>query len=503
MPAGSHQPRATDLREAGIRALGDAHLRAALGHLATVIGGRRRAAVGSVEDWEELRERARAIKDETLARLDSFLEVFADNAKRAGAHVHWARDAREAADIVLGVLRAARASRVVKSKSMATEEIHLNAALDAAGIHPLETDLGEWIIQLAGETPSHIVVPAIHKSRREIAELFSAKLGTPITDDVGELTRTARRVLREHFAAADAGISGVNFGVAETGTILVLENEGNARMTTSVPRVHIAVMGIEKVVPRLEDLEVFLELLPRSGTGQRLTAYQSLITGVKRTLDGEGPVAVHIVLLDNGRSRLLREPLTRQALACIRCGACLNACPVYRQIGGHAYGSVYPGPIGAIVTPMLGSLRAGAQLPYASSLCAACREVCPVKIDIPALLLRLRAEVVEGTTSGTAAQRGPVKRAPLERFAFRAFAWVASSPARYTWAARLGRLGQRVLVENGRIGLASGLLGRLVPPLGAWTAARDLRPLAPRSFRELWRDGDVADAAPARAEDRR
>ena len=277
--------------------------------------------------------------------------------------------------------------------------------------------------------------------------------------------------------------------MAETGTILILENEGNARLTTSLPRTHIAVMGIEKVIPRLTDLDVFLKLLPRSGTGQRLTAYQSLITGTKRRPEDEGPEELHIVLLDNGRSRMLAHPVTRQSLACIRCGACLNACPVYQQVGGHAYGSVYPGPIGAVLTPQLSGLKSSAQLPYASSLCGACREVCPVKIDIPELLLHLRAEVTEGTAAGTAGQRGPVKHQPLERFAFNLYARAWSSPALYEWGGRLARLLQPLVVRGGRIGKIGGLLARLAPPLAAWTEWRDAPPLAPRSFREQWRDG--------------
>ena len=470
------------------QALTDPQLRGALRNLANTFGERRKIAITTVNDWEGLRESARAIKDETLAHLDKYLEAFADNAERAGAQVHWARDAAEACQIVLRLLREREATRVVKSKSMATEEIHLNAALEAEGLSPVETDLGEWIIQLACETPSHIVVPAIHKSKRQIAELFTEKVGIEPTDDVAVLTRTARRILRQRFAEAEAGISGVNFGVAETGTILILENEGNARLTTSLPRMHIAVMGIEKIIPRLVDLDVFLKLLPRSGTGQRLTSYQSLITGVKRSLDDEGPEEMHIVLMDNGRSRMLGHPVTRQSLACIRCGACLNACPVYQQIGGHAYGSVYPGPIGAVITPQLTGIKSAAQLPYASSLCGACREVCPVKIDIPELLLHLRAEIVEGTMSGTADQKGPVKRKLMERLAFRLYTFAWSSPTLYEWGTRVARLMQRPVVRDGRIGRVSGLVARLAPPLGAWTAWRDLRPVAPRSFREEWRD---------------
>jgi L-lactate dehydrogenase complex protein LldF len=459
------------------RALGDAQLRGALRNLATVFGDRRKAAIATVDDWEGLRERARAIKDETLAHLDHYLEAFADNAERAGARVHWARDGREACEIVVRLLRERDAARVVKSKSMATEEIHLNAALEASGIAPVETDLGEWIIQLARETPSHIVVPAIHKTRRQISELFVAEVGIEPTDDVAELTGAARRILRERFAEADVGISGVNFGVAETGTILILENEGNARLTTSLPRTHVAVMGIEKIVPRLADLDVFLKLLPRSGTGQHLTSYQSLITGTKRSPEDEGPDEVHIVLMDNGRSAMLRHPVTRQSLACIRCGACLNACPVYQQVGGHAYGSVYPGPIGAIITPQLIGIERASKLPYASSLCGACRDVCPVKIDIPEILLHLRADVAERTA----------KRPRAERLIFRLYALAWSRRWSYELSGRVGRLLQRLAVRDGRIGRVGGLLARLVPPLGAWTSGRDARPLAPRSFRDEWR----------------
>ncbi len=469
-------------------ALQDPQLRGALRNLATTIGERRKVAITTVDDWEGLRERARAIKEETLAHLDQYLEEFADNAERAGAQVHWARDAKEACAIVIRLIEERHASHVVKSKSMATEEIHLNAALEARGLEPIETDLGEWIIQLAHETPSHIVVPAIHKSKGQIAELFVEKVGIELTDDVGVLTQTARRILRQRFAEAEVGISGVNFGVAETGTMLILENEGNVRLTTSLPRTHIAVMGIEKVIPRFTDLDVFLKLLPRSGTGQRLTAYQSLITGTKRNAGDEGPEEVHIVLMDNGRSRMLSHPVTRQSLACIRCGACLNACPVYQQVGGHAYGSVYPGPIGAVITPQLIGIGKAAQLPYASSLCGACREVCPVKIDIPELLLHLRAEVTEGTASGTADQKGPVKRKLIERLAFRLFAFAASSPTLYEWGARIARVLQRPAVRDGRIGKAGGFVAKLAPPLAAWTEWRDAPPLAPRSFREQWRD---------------
>src|SRR5882724_5506808 len=401
----------TETFDANARAaLNDVQLRGALRNATSLFGKRRLAAANSLPDWEDLRTQARSIKDHTLLNLEKYLDEFTANAEAAGAQIHWARDAAEANSIVCRLAQERKVRLIVKSKSMTTEEIHLNAALEAAGVEALETDLGEYIIQLAGETPSHIIAPAIHKTRHQIADLFVEKLGIAPTDDIPTLTITARRVLREKFGAADIGVSGVNFGVAETGTILILENEGNIRLTTSLPKTHIAVMGIEKVIPTFADLEVFLKLLPRSGTGQHLTAYQSLITGTKRSPGQEGPDELHIVLLDNGRSKMLAHRITRQSLACIRCGACLNACPVYQQIGGHAYGSVYPGPIGAVITPQLFGLAKAAQLPYASSLCGACREVCPVKIDIPELLLYLRAEIKGKSGAGSQESGGSDRR---------------------------------------------------------------------------------------------
>ncbi|PYS98247.1 MAG: iron-sulfur cluster-binding protein [Acidobacteria bacterium] len=464
-------------------ALADPVLHGALRNLADSFVVRRRNAIASAGDWEDLRERARSIKDETLLHLDEYLERFTENAEKAGSTIHWARDGKEACEIVLGLVRAQNANMVVKAKSMAGEEIHLNEALEAAGIEPVETDLGEWIIQLAGETPSHIVVPAIHKTKQQIADLFVEKVGIEKTDNVDVLTQTARRILRQRFAEAQVGISGVNFGVAETGTILILENEGNIRLTTSLTKTHIAVMGIEKVIPKFADLDVFLKLLPRSGTGQRLTAYQSLITGVKNNADDIGPDELHIVMLDNGRSRMLAHPLTRQSLACIRCGACLNACPVYQQIGGHAYGSVYPGPIGAVITPQLFGLSKAKQLPYASSLCGACREVCPVKIDIPALLLHLRSEIAEGSTR----ESQPTRKLG-ESIAFRMYSRIWSRSGTYALSIRAARLAQRFVARNGKIGKVSGMLALLVPPLGAWTERRDAPVVAPKSFREMWRE---------------
>jgi L-lactate dehydrogenase complex protein LldF len=465
-------------------ALRDTQLRGALDNLVKTFGDRRKEVIKTVDDWEGLRNEARRIKDETLLNLDRYLEQFTGNAEKAGAVIHWARDGREACGIILDLIDAHDATNVVKSKSMATEEIHLNHALEAEGVNPVETDLGEWIIQLANETPSHIVVPAIHKTKGQIADLFVEKTGIEKTDDVDVLTNTARKVLRSRFAEAEVGISGVNFGVAETGTILILENEGNIRLTTSLPKIHIALMGIEKVIPRFADLDVFLKLLPRSGTGQRLTTYQSLITGTKRERDDEGPDEVHIILMDNGRSRMLAHPVTRQSLACIRCGACLNACPVYQQIGGHAYGAVYPGPIGAVITPQLIGLKKTKQLPYASSLCGACREVCPVKIDIPALLLHLRAEIVDGESDGISAET-QVKKKLGERAAFAMYSFLWRRPRLYSFGARLSRAFQNTIVKNGKA--RSGFSG-LVPPLGAWTQWRDAPAIAPKTFREIWNE---------------
>jgi L-lactate dehydrogenase complex protein LldF len=465
-------------------ALRDTQLRGALDNLVKTFGDRRKEVIKTVDDWEGLRNEARRIKDETLLNLDRYLEQFTGNAEKAGAVIHWARDGREACGIILDLIDAHDATNVVKSKSMATEEIHLNHALEAEGVNPVETDLGEWIIQLANETPSHIVVPAIHKTKGQIADLFVEKTGIEKTDDVDVLTNTARKVLRSRFAEAEVGISGVNFGVAETGTILIIENEGNIRLTTSLPKIHIALMGIEKVIPRFADLDVFLKLLPRSGTGQRLTTYQSLITGTKRERDDEGPDEVHIILMDNGRSRMLAHPVTRQSLACIRCGACLNACPVYQQIGGHAYGAVYPGPIGAVITPQLIGLKKTKQLPYASSLCGACREVCPVKIDIPALLLHLRAEIVDGESDGISAET-QVKKKLGERAAFAMYSFLWRRPRLYSFGARLSRAFQNTIVKNGKA--RSGFSG-LVPPLGAWTQWRDAPAIAPKTFREIWKE---------------
>ena len=455
-------------------ALLDQPLQSALRNATKKFVDNRYSAMIQIDDWEDRRQRANAIKRETIDHLDKYLEQFTGNVEKVGGVVHWARDAVEACQIVTDIVKSNGNNLVVKSKSMATEEINLNHALEAAGIDPVETDLGEWIIQLAHETPSHIIAPAIHKSRGQIAELFSKVLGVDYTDDVKRLTAIARERLREKFAHAGVGVSGVNFGVAETGTICIVENEGNARMSTSLPKIHIAVMGIEKIIPNLTDLALFLSLLPRSATGQKLSSYTSFLTGKKQRAEDEGPDEFHLIMLDNGRTEILADAVQRSSLYCIRCGACLNACPVYQRVGGHAYGWVYSGPIGALLTPQFIGMERGKQLPYASSLCGACKDVCPVKINIPDLLLDLRSKATNKETNH--------KRPPLaERLSMKAFRFAMQRPWIYNLGARIGRLLQLAVVKNGRISEFP------LPPFSNWTMNRDFPALAPQSFRERWK----------------
>ncbi len=455
----------TTFPHAAAEALQDETLRRNLFHATRTIRAKREAVVAELTDWEELREAGRAIKQRTLEHLDEYLIEFESAVASVGGHVHWARDAAEANRAVGNIVRAHGATEAVKVKSLATDEIGLNDALAADGIHALETDLAELILQLDGDWSSHILVPAIHRNRTEIRDLFRRTIAGPaLGDDPRELAEAARVYLRERFLRAPVGISGANFGVAETGTVVVVESEGNGRMCTTLPPVLITVMGIEKLLPRFEDLEVFMQLLPRSSTGERMNPYTSLWTGVT---DDDGPDEFHVILLDNGRTNVLADAVGRQTLACIRCSACLNVCPVYERTGGHAYGSVYPGPIGAILTPQLHDLRGGStSLPYASSLCGACYEVCPVKIDIPQVLVHLRGRVVEQT-----------RRVAPERVAFERLAAIFGDRRRYERTQRLAR--SRTL---------TALASRLPGPLHAWTTARDLPPVPERTFREWWRE---------------
>ena len=355
----------------------------------------RENAARATDDWEEMRDRARAIKAHTMDNLDLYLEQVEANVRASGGQVFFAEHAEDANRYVLDLARDRGVRSVIKGKSMISEEMGLNERLEKAGVEAVETDLGEYLIQLKGETPFHIIAPAIHMSKEDASAVLHEKLGVPRHQEISDIAGEARRQLRVKFVHADMGITGVNFVVAETGTVVLVTNEGNGRMCTSMPRVHVAIMGMEKIIPRMEDLGVFLRLLIRSATGQRLSSYVTTINGPRRPDEADGPEEMHLVIVDNGRSRMLADPQLREALYCLRCGACLNACPVYRKVGGHAYGWVYSGPIGAVVSPMLTNISDAKDLPYASSLCGACREVCPVKINIPRMLLYLRSEISE------------------------------------------------------------------------------------------------------------
>ncbi len=463
--------------EAAHEAVRNDTLRANLRHATHTIRDKRAVAVAELDDWTELREAGKQIKEHTLSRLDHYLVQLEESVTAAGGTVHWAADAEEANRIVADLVKATgegdtEKREVVKVKSMATQEIGLNEALEAEGIAAYETDLAELIVQLGEDRPSHILVPAIHRNRGEIRDIFRSEMekwgrAAPenLTDSPAELAEAARLHLREKFLRAEVGISGANFMVAETGTMVVVESEGNGRMCLTLPETLISVVGIEKIVPTWRDLEVFLQTLPRSSTAERMNPYTSMWTG---TTDADGPKAFHLVLLDNGRTDTLADEVGRQALRCIRCSACLNVCPVYERAGGHAYGSVYPGPIGAILTPQLRGTASeiDASLPYASSLCGACYDVCPVAIDIPEVLVHLREKVAE--------QGGPGHR--LEKAAIKAAGWVLDHPA-------VLAAGERVAAKTRR------LHPKKLPGPGAsqWTDSRDLPEMPAEPFRDWWK----------------
>ena len=454
------------------KALGDAQLRRNLGNATATIRAKRIAAVAEVEDWAQLRAAGAAIKDDVLANLAGYLVQLEEQVTAHGGTVHWARDANEANRIVTSLVQATGAREVVKVKSMATVEIGLNEALDQAGIAAWETDLAELIIQLGHDRASHILVPAIHRNRAEIREIFLREMegvDPQLSDDPAALAEAARRHLRAKFLRAEVAISGANFAVAETGTLAVVESEGNGRMCLTLPRTLITVMGIEKLLPTWRDLEVFLQLLPRSSTAERMNPYTSMWTGA---VEGQ---LFHLVLLDNGRTATLADPRGRAALRCIRCSACLNVCPVYERTGGHAYGSVYPGPIGAVLSPQLTGTQDNPSLPFASTLCGACFDACPVAIDIPSMLVHLRSRVVDDKRD---AHRLPTPEAA----AMKAAAWAMADSRRWTRTLRLARLG-RIL------GHRTGRIRRLPPPLSAWTDARDAPRPPAQTFRDWWSDG--------------
>jgi L-lactate dehydrogenase complex protein LldF len=457
-----------EFMKASNEALHDSSLQSVLVRLTGTLMAANRRGYAALPDSDKLRDHAKRIKEHTLAHLDRYLEQLEASIERIGGKVHWAADAEEARRIIVEIARQEGCTRAVKSKSMTAEEIHLNPALEAAGIEVAETDFGEYIIQLAGERPSHLVAPALHHTRESIAKVLSAHHGELLADDPKSLALVGRRVLREKFRQCDLGISGANFAVAETGTVVLVTNEGNGRLTTTRPRVHIALMGMEKVIPRLADLPVFLKLLARAATGQTLSVYTTLITGTRRPGDLDGPESFHLVLLDNGRAKVLATPF-RESLQCIRCGACLNACPVYRRIGGHAYGGVYSGPIGSILTPLYDSVSANPHLPHASSLCGACQSACPVRINIPQMLIGLRELQHHGGKDR------------WEGLAYRIWAQILKRPWLYRLATRLARSVTRPLSK-------AGWIAKLPGPGGGWTSARDFPSPASKSFREQWRD---------------
>jgi L-lactate dehydrogenase complex protein LldF len=467
-------------------------LQAALSRLGVTLAAGNRAAWGALPGSDMLRERARQIKDDTLANLDKYLEMAADAVQRAGGHVHWATDAAEAREIVLQLARDYGVKRIVKSKSMTSEEIHLNPALEAAGIEVIETDFGEYIAQAARHRPSHLVAPIIHMTVEQVAEVLSRHLGQSLPPDAKTLATAARVALRQEFRDAGMGITGANFVVAETGSICIISNEGNARLTSTVPPVHVAIAGIEKVIPRLQDLPIFLKLLARAATGQKMSVYSSLITGPRRgagpmtATTGEnnlaaaeaetapersgeldGPKEFHLIFLDNGRTKILGSPY-RESLYCIRCGACLNACPVYRKVGGHSYGGVYAGPIGAVLTPLYDSVSNYPLLPHASSLCGACQTACPLKIAIPHMLVHLREDLHHEPAQGK-----------FESMIYRLWKLGLRSPRLYRIGAWL-----TTRLAGGRWG---GWLRNLPGPLRGWTQARDFPAPARRRFRDEWK----------------
>ncbi|MEJ2478775.1 MAG: LutB/LldF family L-lactate oxidation iron-sulfur protein [Acidihalobacter sp.] len=468
-------PASDEFKANAADALHDVQLQRALTNIRTGFVAKRRAALEILPEFEALRRAGKAIKEHALANLDLYLERFEREVEQAGGQVHWARDAAEAREIVLRLCREADARTVTKGKSMVGEEIAINEALEAAGITPVETDLGEYIIQLAGEPPSHIIAPALHKTREQIVELFRehhAKYGlTQALETVPEIVDEARKVLRDKYFAADVGITGANFLIAETGSAVIVTNEGNGDLTATLPKTHIVLASLEKVVPTREDVAVLLRLLARSATGQAFTAYTSFFTGPRRAEDADGPEHFHVVLVDNGRSTIAGDADFREVLRCIRCGACLNHCPIYNAVGGHAYGWVYPGPVGSVLTPLLIGEDKAADLPNASTLCGRCEAVCPMSIPLPRMLRKHR-------------ERQYAERIvpPRQRLALQAWAWLASRPGLYRPAMRAG---------VGLLRLLAGRRGRLrsVPLAGAWTRARDLPAPQGGTFIGAWQKG--------------
>ena len=458
-------------------ALHDIPLQQALGHAMDHFVDGREAAFAALPHGEALRDHGRIIRANTIAHLDEHLLEFERNAQANGSHVHWARDAEEARKVVMQIVLKNDIKSVVKSKSMLSEEIEVNSVIERAGLKVVETDLGEYIVQLGDDHPSHIIAPVVHWRLEDVAELFNEHLDTSLDAGIPDLVSAARQELRQEFIQADMGISGANFAVAESGSIVLVTNEGNGRFVTTTPRIHIALVGIERLAPTLIDLGTLLQILARSATGQPLSTYTSIVTGPRRSPEEDGPEQVHIILVDNGRSNALAGEMA-EILYCIRCGACLNVCPVYRNLGGHAYNSVYPGPMGIVVTPVLRGLSEWSELPQASSLCGACTEACPVRIDIPRMLLKLRSESVERDEAPN-----------WLRLGLRGYAWAATRPKMFRMAGRMGSIAQKFTPRS------QGWTTKMPGPLSGWTDSRALPPLAKQSFSERWEQKSRAKKA--------
>jgi L-lactate dehydrogenase complex protein LldF len=461
------QPTSLAFKQNAHQALADPTLQQALGFAKTGFQQKRADAAARLPEFEALRDAAKAIKDHTLAHLDLYLEAFERKVVEQGGQVHWARDDAEARAIMLRLCRAAGARSVTKSKSMIAEEIALNEALEAAGIARVETDLGEYIVQLAGQTPSHILAPAIHMTKSQVAQLFATHHGTPPRHEPEALLGEARRVLRQRYFEADVGITGANFLIAETGSIVLVTNEGNAELTQGLPRTHIAIASIDKLVPTLEDACTLLRVLARSATGQEFSSYTTFLTGPKRAADLDGPENFHVVLLDNGRSSMIGSEL-QDMLRCIRCGACMNHCPVYLATGGHAYGWVYPGPMGAVLTPSFIGIEQGQHLPSASTFCGRCEQVCPMRIPLPRMMRYWREQHFARRSSP-----------PTARYATRLWAFAAARPWLYRPASRLA------MAMLGLLGRRTGRFRRL-PLAGGWTISRDLPAPEGKTFQARW-----------------
>ncbi|MFC4076035.1 LutB/LldF family L-lactate oxidation iron-sulfur protein [Salinithrix halophila] len=464
----SHQSKAPFPQRVD-KALEDSFLREAVRKTQNKLRTGKATAETEMENWEDWRLRAEEIRRHTVENLDYYLDQFTIHVEQAGGQVHFADTSGDVLDVITGVIREKEAKSIIKSKSMVSEEVDLNRVVEEMGLEAVESDLGEYIVQLAEEAPSHIIIPAIHKSRKQVAELFSREAGEELPEETAALTRFARERMRQKFLEADIGVTGCNFGVAESGSVVLVSNEGNARLTTTLPKTHIVVMGMERIAPRWTDLDVLLTMLTRSATGQKITSYVTAITGPRREYDADGPEELHVIVVDNGRSDILGGEY-QDVLHCIRCGACINVCPVYRQIGGHAYGGVYPGPIGAVLTPLLEGFDEWEELPYASSLCGACTDACPVRIPLHEYLLDLRADEVEE------------KRTPwAERLAFKGFGLATENPALFSAGAKGGRLAAGPFTDE------EGMVKKGLGPLAEWMETRDFPAPARHSFREWWK----------------